>query len=164
MWYICCLSCIVMKLQLLMKSCSSSAELPTRFPCSSNLSNLPGLPNIYIYISLSIHKLIPLPSTPQPNVFPIKQPCVGCSSRAGVWIFGKQSQCLIPFGLCWGHSSFQSALTSLSTPAVGKVLPSLLEAMFYITGTALMRDFFLCCVFVSLKVNLFGIWSRKCII
>lgn len=68
---------------------------------------------------------------------------MGCSPSAGVWIFGKQSQCLIPFGLCWGHNSFQSVLTSLSTPAVGKVLPSLLEAMFYITATPSFDEGFL---------------------
>lgn len=146
-----------------MKSCSSSVELPTRFPhhqpawaVGSNIS----ISIIPISLSLSIHKLIPLPSIPQPNVVPIKQPCVGCSSRAGVWIFGKHSQCFIPLGLCWGHKSFQSVLTSLSTPAVGEVLPSPLQEMFSTTGAASFDEGFLSVLcFCGLKSEV--IWHLK---
>lgn len=110
---------------------------------STNSPNLPGLwAGILILIFIfKIHKLIPLPSSPQPNVFPIKAAVCGLQLQSWCvdfyfFIFGKQSQCLIPFGLLLRTQLLSECINISFNSCSRRSAPiSLLEVIFYRTGT-----------------------------
>lgn len=162
--------CAVIKLQLLLKSWSSSAELLSRFP-RHQWQIKPAQPAgaailLFKYISISIslpkHKLIPLPSTPQPNVFPIKAAVCGLQLQSWCADFWEAEPV---FNSIWPllRTQLLSECINISFNSCSrKSAPiSLLEAMFYITPS--FDEGFLS-VLRFLKVKLLGVWSTKCII